>query len=148
MIDLKTGRICFPDLKLELAPLSSLDAFLDQTPADRYHEIRQAGKEFTWYGLKEKIYEEDSVIPVWLRYDRENRLESVELYPQFCSCKKAQGLPSDAEDTEQKYCAAWLQRFCGLTWENSGYSWGTITTDYDARSDSCGIVIRYTKGSR
>ena len=148
MIDLKTGTISFPELQLSLQPFSTRHFLQEQCPENRYHEMKSPESSYTWFGLKERICREDTVIPVWLRYSREGLLESVELFPQFGNTEEAQGLPQDALDTEQNYCAAWLQRFCGLSWRESGFPWGIIRTDYDARSDSCGIVIRYTKPER
>ena len=145
MIELKTGSISFPDLSVTMSPFSSRETFLKEFPMGHYHQIQDAASGCAWYGAKEKIYPEDSEIPVWMCFNRDNQLESVEIYPQFGNLTALKGFPMDAEDSEQKYCAAWLQRYCGLTWENSGYSWGTIHNDYDVRSDSCGIVIRYTK---
>ena len=147
MIELKTGEICFPGLAVTLSPLCSKDSFLGSFPENRYHQIQDAASGSTWYGAKEKIYEEDSEIPIWLCFNRKDQLISVELYPQFGDEDKMEGFPMDAEDSEQKYCAAWLQKYCSLAWENTGFPWGTIQNDYDARSDSCGIVIRYTKES-
>ena len=145
MIELRTGEISFPILNITMSPFSTRDHFLQQFPKEHYHQIQDSASGCTYYGAKEKIYGEDSEIPVWLCFNREDRLESVELYPQFGAEENLEGFPMDAEDSEQKYCSAWLQRYCGLTWENSGFSWGTIQNDYDVRSDSCGIVIRYTK---
>ena len=145
MIELKTGEISFPDLKVTMGPLATMDSFQKCFPADRYHKIQDTASGCSWYGAKERLYDEDSEIPIWLCFNQHDQLESVELYPQFGDEECMEGFPMDAVDSEQKYCAAWLQRYCGLAWENTGFPWGTIHNDYDARSDSCGIVIRYNR---
>ena len=147
MIELETGAISFPALSVTLLPLCSREKFIEGFPKDHYHKLRDTASGCSWYGAKEKIYSEDAKVPVWLCFNRENQLESIELYPQFGDEDNTEGFPMDAEDSEQKYCSAWLQRYCNLTWEENGFPWGTIRNDYDARSDSCGIVIRYTKGT-
>lgn len=148
MIELKTGAISFPALSVTLSPLTSRDSFLTSFPKERYHKLQDSASGCSWYGAKEKLYDGDSAVPVWLCFNRDNQLETVELYPQFGGEENMEGFPIDAEETEQKYCSAWLQRYCNLTWTNTGFPWGTITNDYDARSDSCGIVIRYTREHR
>ena len=148
MIELQTGCISIPELSLNMKPLGDRNGFIRAFPAGRYHEIRDTATGCIWYGTKERIYPDSAPIPMWFCFNSRDQLESVELYPQFGEDETVEGFPMDAEDSEQKFCAAWLQRFCGLTWENSGFSWGTICNDYDARSDSCGIVIRYTKDSQ
>ena len=145
MIELQTGAISFPSLSVTLCPLISRENFLTCFPQGRCHKLPGNASGCSWYGAKEKIYAEDTEVPIWLCFNREDRLETVELYPQFGCEENPEGFPMDAEETEQKYCAAWLQRFCSLPWENTGFPWGTIVNDYDARSDSCGIVIRYTR---
>lgn len=147
MIELDTGNLSFPELNLTLHPLISREVVTQQLPKGRFHQIQDSRTGYCWYGMREKIYKEDTEIPIWLCFDQDKRLESVELYPQFSSDESMEGWPQDAMDSEQKYCAAWLQRFCGLTWSDNGFPWGTIISDYDPRSDSCGIVIRYTKES-
>lgn len=117
----------------------------DQLTDGKFHQIQDHKTGCFFLGMREKIYEEDGEIPLWLCFDKEQRLTSVEIYPQFGFGMAAEGFPSDAQESEQKYCAAWMQRFCGLTWKDTGFPWGTICSDYDSRSDSCGIVIRYTK---
>ena len=148
MIELKTGAISFPALSVTLSPLTSRDSFLTIFPEGRYHKLRDTASGCSWYGAKEKIYAEDTAVPVWLCFNRDNQLSSIELYPQFGEEENTVGFPLDAEESEQKYCSAWLQRYCNLTWNNTGFPWGTITNEYDARSDCCGIVIRYNKGCR
>ena len=147
MIELNTGAISFPALSLTLSPLISRECFLTSFPQDRFHKLRDTVAGCSWYGAREKIYAEDTEVPIWFCFNRYDQLESVELYPQFACEENTTGFPLDAEESEQKYCAAWLQRYCSLTWENTGFPWGTIKNDYDARSDSCGIVIRYTRNA-
>ena len=144
MIDLNTGNISLPASSLTMTPFCSLDTVTEGLKEGRVHRLQDERTGYSWYGLKEKVYENDTEIPIWLCFNSRHRLESVELYPQFSEGESMEGWPADAEDSEQKYCSAWLQRFCGLRWEDTGFPWGTIRNDYDSRSDSCGIVIRYT----
>ena len=145
MIELNTGAISFPNLSLTLSPMSTRESFLSSFPQGRFHKLRDTASGCSWYGAKEKIYADDTEVPIWLCFNSDDRLSSVELYPQFACEMSPEGFPLDAEETEQKYCAAWLQKYCSLTWSDTGFPWGTICNDYDARSDSCGIVIRYSK---
>ena len=144
MIDLKTGNISLPASSLTITPFCSLDSVLGGLQEGQLHKIQDARSGHSWYGLKEKVYETGTEIPIWLCFNGRKRLESVELYPQFSDGEPMDGWPADAQDSEQKYCYAWLQRYCGLYWEENGFPWGTICNDYDSRSDSCGIVFRYT----
>ena len=123
MIDLKTGSIAFPDLQVTMTPFCTMDCFQKAFPQERYHKLRDSANGCAWYGAKEKIYNEDTEIPIWLCFDSRGRLESVEIYPQFGDAECTEGFPMDAEDSEQKYCAAWQQKYCGLAWEDSGFPW-------------------------
>lgn len=148
MIELQTGNFIFPELSISLSPLHCINDFVSIFPKDSIENIRDMNNGYIWYDVREKIYEIDYKIPVWMCFNPEGQLEFINLYPQVLDTKVHREWADWTENETKKdkeYCETWLSKYCGLTQEKNEFTWGTITAFFDPCSASCGIGIRYTK---
>lgn len=146
LIELQTGKIVFPELDITLQPFMHYSDFITVFPKDKIIHIRDMRTGYIWYDLREKVC--DNKIPVQLCFNPQEKLEFVQLYPQYYD---PNNIPSwenwtpKAAQEDKKYCDEWLVRFCGLHSEENFFPWGSIASYYDPRSVGSGIYIHYTQ---
>lgn len=148
MIDLQTGNFTFPELSISLTPLYFRNDFISIFPKDRIIKIRDMGNGYIWYDVREKVYDTDFKIPVWICFNPQDELEYIDLYPQAFDAKANRMWAAWTEDEmkrDKKYCNEWLIKYCRLKQDENQFTWGTITVYYDPRSASCGICMKYAK---
>lgn len=147
MIDLRTGNFIFPELSISLLPLYCRNDFISTFPRDRIEKIRDMKNGYIWYDVREKIYETDFRVPVWMCFNPQNQLEVIHFYPQAFDAKVHREWAAWTEENmkkDKKYCEDWLSNYCSLVHGENDFTWGTIIAFFDPRSASCGIEIRYT----